>query len=213
MRNNGKIAVTVLMPIAMVLRAVLLLRWNELGRLFAVKTLFSARRIIHNFSHMNNAFLHTSISRGDAPVSNFSRTEPLSLTLELEEWITDRQVTALVVLKDAKLAYENYYLGTKPDDLRISWSVAKSFLSALTGILLEEGAITSIDDPVIKYAPTLKGGAYEQVSLRNVLQMSSGVLFDEEYLDKNSDINRMGRELALGGTLDGVCSKFTRSLC
>ena len=204
----GKRAVTALIPIALGLRAVFLFRWKELMRLLAVNSLFSAERIIHNFSHMNHAFLHTTVSRGDAPVSNFLMTNRLSLTSELEEWIVARRVTALVVLKDAKLAYENYYLGTQPNDLRISWSVAKSFLSALTGILLKEGAIASMDDPVVKYAPALKGSAYDQVSLRNVLQMSSGVMFDEEYLDKNSDINRMGRELALGGTLDGFAAKL-----
>ncbi|MDG1935301.1 MAG: serine hydrolase [Paracoccaceae bacterium] len=208
MKNDAKRGVTALMPIALVLRAVLLLRWNELTRLFAVNTLFSDKKIIHNFSHMNHAFLHIPVLRGDGPVSHFSTTKRLSINLELEEWIVGRQVTALVVLKDAKLAYENYYLGTQPNDLRISWSVAKSFLSALTGILLEEGAIGCLDDPVVKYAPTLKGSAYDQVSLRNVLQMSSGVLFDEEYLDKNSDINRMGRELALGGTLDGFAASL-----
>lgn len=208
MKKYGKRALRALIPITLVLRAVLLLRWNELKRLLAVNTLFSANRIIHNFSHMKHAFPHTPVSRGNGPVSNFSTTSRLALTLELEEWIADRRVTALVILKEAKLAYENYYLGTQPNDLRVSWSVAKSFLSALTGILLEEGAIGSLDDPVVKYVPILKGSAYGQVSLRNVLQMSSGVLFDEEYRDKNSDINRMGRELALGGALDSFAAKL-----
>jgi CubicO group peptidase (beta-lactamase class C family) len=157
---------------------------------------------------MNDAFLQVPVSRGDGPQSVFSETKWLSLNSKLEVWIVARQVTALVVLKDPKLAYENYYLGTSPEDLRVSWSVAKSFLSALTGILLDEGAIGSLDDPVVKYAPRLKGSAYDKVSLRNVLQMSSGVVFDEEYLDKNSDINRMGRELSIGGTLDGFAANL-----
>ena len=176
--------------------------------MFAVNSLFSAKKIIHNFSHMNQAFLYTPVSRGDSTVSDFPSGKKLLINSNLEAWITDHQVTALVVLKDSKLAYENYYLGTQPNDLRISWSVAKSFLSALTGILLEEGAVGALDDPVIKYVPSLKESAYEPVSLRNVLQMSSGVLFDEEYLNKNSDINRMGRELALGGTLDGFAASL-----
>ena len=60
------------------------------------------------------------------------------------------------------------------NDLRISWSIAKSYLSALLGVLLEEGAIASIDDPVTQYAPSLKGGAYDGASIRNVLNMASG---------------------------------------
>lgn len=208
MKKYLKRAFIALLPVALVLRAVLLLRYTELKRLFAVNTLFSAKKIIHNFSHMDDAFLHVPVSRGDGPRSIFSETKRLYLNSELEAWIVTRQVTALVVLKDANLAYENYYLGTRPDDLRVSWSVAKSFLSALTGILLDEGAIESLDDLVVKYAPMLKGSAYDKVSLLNVLQMSSGVMFDEEYLDKNSDINRMGRELALGGTLDGFAANL-----
>ncbi len=201
-------AVAASISIVVVMRAALQFRWYGLKRLFAVNTLFSAKKIIHNFSNMDQAFLNTPVSRGDAAVSEFCPGNRLPLTLEIEKWIFECQVTALVVLKDAKLAYQNYYLGTHENDLRISWSVAKSFLSALTGILLEEGEIEDLDDLVVKYVPSLEKSAYESVSLRNILQMSSGVLFDEEYLDKNSDINRMGRELALGGTLDG----FAKSL-
>ena len=69
---------------------------------------------------------------------------------------------------------------TGPEDRRISWSVAKSYLSALVGILLEEGQIASLDDPVTKYAPNLRGSAYDGASLRNVLHMASGVTFDED---------------------------------
>ena len=210
MKRYVECAAAALVSIVVVMRAALLFRWDELKRLFAVNTLFSNKKIIHNFSHMNQAFLHAPVFRGDAAVSEFSFDNPLFLTSELDKWIFEHKVTGLVVLKDAKLAYENYYLGTKANDLRISWSVSKSFLSALTGILLEESVIGDLDDLVIKYAPKLAGSAYEPVSLRDVLQMSSGVLFNEDYLDKNSDINRMGRELALGGTLDGFVGKLKK---
>jgi CubicO group peptidase (beta-lactamase class C family) len=106
------------------------------------------------------------------------------------------------VMKDGKIVYENYFKGTGPEDLRISWSMAKSYLSALVGILIAEGKIASLDDPVTKYAPALQGSAYDGASLRNVLHMASGVIFDEDYLDQSSDINRMGRVLAMGGKMD-----------
>jgi CubicO group peptidase (beta-lactamase class C family) len=96
---------------------------------------------------------------------------------EVNDWIKARDVTALVVLKDGQIVYENYFKGTQPDDLRISWSVAKSYLSALVGILLDQGAIASLDDPVTTYAPKLKGTAYDGATLRNVLNMASGVTF------------------------------------
>jgi len=93
-------------------------------------------------------------------------------------------------------------------DRRISWSIAKSFLSALVGIALADGAIASLDDPVLKYVPDLAGSAYDGATVRNVLNMASGVSFNEDYLDYDSDINRMGRALALGGALD----EFTADL-
>ncbi|MDZ4136442.1 MAG: serine hydrolase, partial [Paracoccaceae bacterium] len=120
----------------------------------------------------------------------------------VDAWIVQRSVTALVVLKDGRIVHESYHQGTRPEDLRMSWSVAKSFLSALLGIVMAEGAIESLDDPVTKHAPELIGTAYDGASIRNVLNMASGVAFNEDYMDFKSDINKMGRVLALGGSLD-----------
>jgi CubicO group peptidase (beta-lactamase class C family) len=111
-------------------------------------------------------------------------------------------------MKNGAIVAQDYYLGTEPEDLRISWSVAKSFLSALVGILLEDGTIPSLDVQVTDYAPLLVGSAYDGATLRDVLQMQSGVTFDEDYLDFNSDINRMGRVLALGGSMDGFAANL-----
>jgi CubicO group peptidase (beta-lactamase class C family) len=99
-------------------------------------------------------------------------------------------------------------LGTEAEDKRRSWSVAKSFLSALIGVAVEQGKIADINDPVSKYVPSLRGSGYDGVTIKNVLQMSSGVAFDEDYKRFSSDINRMGRLMALGGSFDD----FARSL-
>ena len=188
--------------IVLILSAVALWKREEITRLIAVNSLFDADKIVYNFSHMDEAFLNTPITRGLGNVSDLVNGKSIELPAVVNDWIKARNVTSLIVLKDGQVVYEDYYLGTGADDRRISWSVAKSFLSALVGILLADGTIASIDDPVIKYAPLLKGSAYEAVTLRNVLQMSSGITFDEDYLDKSSDINRMGREIALGRSLD-----------
>lgn len=186
---------------------------EKITRLMAVNSLFSEDKIIDNFSHMDAAFLTTPVSRGNGPTAVLPYGPDAPLPPQAASWIKARDVTALVVLKDGKIVHESYYKGTKPEDLRISWSVAKSYLSALVGILLDEGAIASIDDPVVKYAPELKGGAYGGATIRNVLNMASGVTFNEDYLDKKSDINRMGRVLALGGKMDefaaGIRGTFT----
>lgn len=180
---------------------------NDIKRLMAVNSLFSEENILTNFSHMDAMFFSTPLDVPDASASELP-TEPRAMPNSLDKWVADRSVTALVVLKDGSIAHESYYQDTSPEDLRISWSVAKSFLSALMGIIVEEGDIASIDDPVTKYAPDLVGTAYDGASIRNVLNMASGVTFNEDYLDFNSDINKMGRVLAMGGSMD----KFTASL-
>ena len=179
--------------------------WNReaLARLMAVNSLFAEGRIVENFGQMGALFFSTPLARGDGVVSPLPPGAPMTLPEGAGDWITDRAMTALVVLKDGGIRYEEYFLGTGPEDLRISWSVAKSYLSVLLGIVLEEGAIASLDDPVTQYAPSLTGTAYDGASIRNVAQMASGVEFDEDYFDFWSDINRMGRVLALGGSMDG----------
>lgn len=197
--------------VALILAAAIIGFWKreELTRLMAVNTVFSADKIVHNFSHMNSAFLTVPVPRGPNATSELSYGAETTLPPEVPDWIADRTVTSLLVMKDGKIRYEEYFLDTGADDRRISWSIAKSYLSALFGVLMAEGAITSLDDPVTKYAPLLAGTAYDGASIRNVLNMASGVTFDEEYLDFNSDINRMGRAVALGGTLDDFTASFT----
>jgi len=180
---------------------------EEIARLMAVNSLFSAERIVGNFSNMDQLFLTRALSRGEGPVSPLPQGAPAVLPEEVEDWIAARNVTALVVLKDGKVVHESYHQGTGPEDLRISWSVAKSFLSALFGVIHAEGKI-GLDDPVVKYVPELAGTAYDGATVRHILTMSSGVAFNEDYLDFWSDINRMGRVLALGQSMDGFAASL-----
>ncbi len=199
--------------LALVLAAAVVGFWKreEIQRLMAVNSLFSEDRIVHNFSHMNDAFLTVDLPRGDGTTWELPYGPGFDLPEGTDQWIEDRAVTSLLVMQGGKIRFEEYYLGTGPDDRRISWSVAKSYLSALMGVLMEEGAIGSLDDPVVQYAPELTGSAYEAATIRNVLNMASGVTFDEDYLDYNSDINRMGRVVALGGELDDFAAALQDS--
>ncbi|MGX9351010.1 serine hydrolase domain-containing protein [Shimia sp. W99] len=196
-----------------ILAAVVVYVWKreEIHRLLAVNSLFSEEKIVWNFSNMDQLFLTRPVSRGDTPVSDLPKGADMTLPSGVDDWLTARSVTSLVVLKDGQIVHESYYRDTAPDDLRISWSVAKSYLSALFGIVLAEGQIDSLDDPVTKYAPKLTATAYDGATIRNVLQMSSGVTFDEDYLDFNSDINRMGRVIALGGTMDDFAASLSET--
>ncbi|MEE9314087.1 MAG: serine hydrolase [Rhizobiaceae bacterium] len=181
---------------------------DRLKRLHAVNTLFSEDKITANFSNMKGAFAFSPIV-DSGEVEKWEKLPiPLPTTYSqngasksTEEWLLESKTTSLVVVQNGKVSFEKYFLGTKPDDLRISWSVAKSFLSAAFGIAVKDGLI-KLDDTVDKYVPVLKTSAYKGVTVRNVLNMSSGVKFNEDYLDFFSDIKKMGRVLAIGGSMD-----------
>ncbi len=202
MRKFIKYSVRSILLLAIILAAVAFWQREKITRLMAVNSLFAQEKIVSNFSHMDTMFLTRPLNRGDGDVSPLP-TATAPLPNEVNDWIKARSVTSLVVMKGGAVVNEDYFLDTKADDLRISWSVAKSFLSALFGIVMAEGHIASLDDPVTKYAPSLAGSAYDGATIRNVLNMASGVRFNEDYLDFNSDINRMGRVLALGWSMDG----------
>ena len=183
---------------------------TEIRQLYNTIRLFDPDVIVHNFSHMKDIAPTKSIpASGEVIHFNSANRKPLPTTFlyegnprSMESFITDSATTALVVIKDQDLIFENYYQGTNEFDQRISWSMAKSFLSALFGIAVEEGHIKDLNAPVTEYVPSLIGSGYDGVTIKNVLQMSSGVYFNEDYGDFNSDINRFGRIMALGGSFD-----------
>jgi len=106
---------------------------------------------------------------------------------DLFDYLAYNRVAALLVLKDGKVAFEDYELGAGPQTRWPSFSIAKSFSSTLVGAALQQGLISSLDDPLTRYVPQLEGGSYEGVSIRNILQMASGVKWDETYTDPKSD--------------------------
>lgn len=109
-------------------------------------------------------------------------------THTLDDLFRRTATTGFIVVKDDSIVYEQYFRGGCEDSLFTSWSVAKSFLSALIGIAIEEGHIDSVNDPITKYVPELKETGYYNVPIKHILQMSSGVDFDETYYDLSSDI-------------------------
>ena len=109
-------------------------------------------------------------------------------TKTLEDFAADTRTSGLLILRGDQILHERYYMGASPDSRFISFSVGKSFVSTLIGIALAEGKIRSLDDRMIDYLPDLKGGAYEKTTIKDVLEMSSGTEFDEEYTSAKSGI-------------------------
>jgi hypothetical protein len=108
-------------------------------------------------------------------------------TFGLNDYLQHQNVTGLLVLKDGQVAYEHYSRGNTASTLWTSRSVAKSIVSILVGIAIREGSIKSVDDPVTRYLPELQQTAWDGVSLRNLLQHTSSVAWNENYKDPESD--------------------------
>jgi CubicO group peptidase (beta-lactamase class C family) len=121
--------------------------------------------------------------------------KPLSpaLQAEITALMQSTKTAGVMVLVNGKVVHEEYGLGLKPADRWTSFSVAKSFTSTLLGAAVKDGYIKSLDDPVTKYIPGLKGSAYEGVTVRQLATMTSGVKWDENYTDPKSDVAQMNR--------------------
>ena len=115
----------------------------------------------------------------------------------IDDYVTDKRVAGLLVVKNGEIVLERYALGNDRSSRWISFSIAKSVVSMLIGAAILDGYIESVDEPVTKYLPQLAGGGYDGVSIRNVLQMSSGVAWNEDYADPKSDVNNTPGGLAL----------------
>jgi CubicO group peptidase (beta-lactamase class C family) len=126
------------------------------------------------------------------------------------DFLADTDTAALLVVHNGARRFEQYWLTGGPDVQWISWSVAKSFVSALIGIAIDEGHIGSVDEPISSYVPELAGSAYDGVSIRSVLQMSSGASWNEDYSDPDSDIARFGAVISGAGSLLDFVSGMTR---
>ena len=115
----------------------------------------------------------------------------------IREWIETTGTTGMVVMADNEVAFEQYYRGNCAESKAISWSVAKSFVSAMVGFAVAEGKIR-LQDPVDKHVSFLKKSGYSDVSIQDVLEMSTGIDFSENYADPDSGINQLGREIFFG---------------
>jgi len=131
-----------------------------------------------------------SLMPAGEPLPHFTFTSG-GHTFDLVDFLAFNRVAGLLVLKDGRIRHESYHLGNDAHTRWGSMSVAKSVTSTLAGIALRDGFIDSLDDDVTRYLPMLAGSAYQGVSVRHVLQMASGVQWNETYVDPASDRRRM----------------------
>ncbi len=146
------------------------------------------------FREMENWFAGHEVPAATTP-KPLTRGEPLpaALVAEIRANMAASGAAGVMVYKDGAVRFEEYGLGFDENQRWTSFSVAKSFTSTLLGAAVQDGFIASLDDPVTQYVPELAGSAYEGVTVRQIATMTSGVAWNEDYTDPNSDVAQMNR--------------------
>ena len=193
---------------------------DRIERVQIVSSLFTGVEQIDNFNRMHQMFPVTAMPAADQPYS-FQVAESVPLPtefsyggkrVETEEFLARTDTGAVLVVKDGAIQFEQYWRSGGQTQTWLSMSVAKSFISALIGIAIGQGHIRDINDPITDYAPELAGSAYDNVAIKDILQMSSGASWNEDYGDPESDINRFARVFALGGSMNKFAITLTREM-
>lgn len=149
------------------------------------------------YRDIENVYRVTTVKRGDKVRALPLADKQIDFTFEyggkrwsVDDYMTAYNVSGVLVLKNGKIMLERYGMGRKPEDRWTSFSVAKSVTATLVGAAVQDGKIKSMSAPLTDYIPELKGSGYDGVTVRQLLMMSSGVKWNEDYADPNSDVAR-----------------------
>lgn len=149
-----------------------------------IDRLFPVRRIRHAAGSVR------PLPRKPGELANF-QFDSEGKSWDFFDYLSVGCVTGLLIIRDGHVTHESYYRGNTKSTRWMSMSVAKSVSSLLVGTAIQDGNISSIDAPLTDYLPTFRKTAYEGVSIRDLLQMTSGVGWNETYTDAASDRRRM----------------------
>ena len=168
------------------------------------------------YRNIEKIFPTRTIARGRSVMPLPKAAQELQLTYDVagETWTPDTfmertNAVGLLVIHRDEIVLEKYRLGYTEDQRWTSFSVAKSISSTLAGAALKDGAIRSLEDPITDYLPGLKGSAYEGVTVRHLLNMTSGVKWNEDYSDPKSDVATIRSEKSINGS-DPIVSYMAR---
>jgi CubicO group peptidase (beta-lactamase class C family) len=182
---------------------------NAIERLRASGNLLSLspadQRLV--YPHMDKTGRTTRVPRSGSPsrlgraekdLSQFRYTHA-ETTRTLDDFMRALNVVGVIAVKDDVIVLERYADGHDGDTPWISFSIAKSVTSLLFGVAVHNGHISSLDEGVTRFLPDLAGSAYDSVTLRHLLQMSSGVAWNPDMADLTSDTYRLGEIDKQGG--------------
>ncbi len=213
-----KIIITSLTAVLAVGVIVTAANWTNIKRMHYVTSLFSGSEQYENFASIADMFPVRTLTASDQPVQ-FDNGKSIDLPTKFEFeghpyntelFLKGTDTGALLILQNGKVIFEKYSLSGGRHVNWLSMSVAKSFTSLALGIAIDEGHIKSIEEPITHYVPSLAGSAYDQVRIKDILQMSSGAGWNEDYGNPDSEIMKMGSIMALGGSLDEFITTLKR---
>lgn len=181
---------------------------NTLERVYVFVTLDNQAKLPERFARFQQIFASREVLAGNA-IATPVAAQPLALPAQFEldgqryrtqDYLTKTHTDGLLVLVNGEQVYQQYFGEFTAHSQHISWSLSKSIVSLLFGQAQEMGLIDR-QQTVAHWVPELKDSAYGNVSMAQLLKMSSGITFDENYADPESDINRLGKTIVLQGSI------------
>jgi CubicO group peptidase (beta-lactamase class C family) len=144
------------------------------------------------FRRMEKVWATRTVKAGGA-VHAFGKGEPLRLNADVDAYMASQRAAGLIIVQNNNIRLEKYAMGYNAAGRWTSFSVAKSFTSTLAGAAVRDGYIKSLEDKVTVYIAGLKGSVYDDVTVRHLLTMTSGVKWNEDYSDPLSDVALFAR--------------------
>lgn len=149
-----------------------------------IDRLFATAKVAHDPSNIKT-LPHAQEKLGNVKFKSHGKD------YDLYDYLSINRIGGLIIIKDGEIVLEDYELGNNEDTRWMSMSVVKSITATLIGMAIQDGYIKSIDDPIVNYLPELKGSSYDGVTVKHILQMASGVAWNETYTDPTSDRRKL----------------------
>ena len=152
---------------------------------------------IEGFKNIRELLPTRIINKSDYPLSLSYELDDFSdisyryknNTYTIQDYINKFKVGGLIILRNGKILHEEYNFGNNQESRWISFSVTKSVTSMLLGAAIKDGFIKNVEEPVVTYLPHLIDSSYRDVTIKQVLHMSSGIKWNEDYTDPYSDVS------------------------
>ena len=154
------------------------------------------RFVWYNFSDITDhkIFPSRALAVSDSPFTFFKGKQIAPKTIEIngksqsfEAFLKEHKTVAFMVIRNDSILYENYFSGYDSSSIVASFSMAKSYTSALIGCAIDDGLIINVNEPITKYIPEMSKNGFDKVTIKHLLQMTSGIAFNESYYNPFGD--------------------------